>query len=328
VAAANVTAAGAGLQPVAGTVPPPVPGAPARGRTPEEAFDGLYEQAAEGLVRQVVLLTGDAGFARRAAVHAFRLAWQRWPEVARDDDPVGWVRAAAYDYALAPWRRRLPGWRRARPAPCGPLAAALLELPPPRRRAVLLCDGLGLGLAEVALEVEAGTAATAARIAGAREALAAAMAGAAGTGGEPEDRDDRDDREAGEDSGEDGEDGSGAAVAAALRALLDGGTDVVDGSGEVAARHGQGQDGQDGVGAPPASSTPPVPALPSAAGARKASERGVRRRTAASLGMCGVVVVAAVAVVLLGPGHGQGGAGQHGGVGPVPSGERSHAAGR
>src|SRR5882757_9643327 len=81
---------------------------PARPRTPEAAFDALYVRAAPGLLHQVRLLTGRPGFARHCVRRAFDLAWQRWPEVARDSDPVGWVRAAAYEYALAPWHRWVP----------------------------------------------------------------------------------------------------------------------------------------------------------------------------------------------------------------------------
>lgn len=70
--------------------------------TPEGAFDALYAHAAPGLVHQTYLLTGRRGLSRESVEHAFLLAWQRWPEVAVDRDPVGWVRAAAYEYALSP----------------------------------------------------------------------------------------------------------------------------------------------------------------------------------------------------------------------------------
>ncbi|WP_405586491.1 RNA polymerase subunit sigma-70 [Streptomyces sp. NBC_01190] len=152
-----------------------------RGATPEDAFDSLYRHAAGPLLRQVELLTGDRLFARRAVAHAFDLAWQRWPEVARDSDPVGWVRAAAHDYALAPWQRWVPFRRRHRADPVNPagdpLAAALLTLPPHRRRAVLLRDGLGLDLLTTAAETEAGPLTTAGRIDQAREALTEAVPG-------------------------------------------------------------------------------------------------------------------------------------------------------
>ena len=164
------------------TAPPTAPPAdkpPLRpGRTPEEAFDLLYARGAAALLRQVELLTGDPEFARETVTHAYDLAWQRWPEVARDGDPAGWVRAAAYEYALAPWHRWVPGHRRPQPGPPGgPLEAALLGLPPAYRKAVLLHDGLGLDLTAAAAEVESTAGAAAARVTHARQALAAAVPG-------------------------------------------------------------------------------------------------------------------------------------------------------
>ncbi|MFE1348878.1 DNA-directed RNA polymerase sigma-70 factor, partial [Streptomyces sp. NPDC058757] len=95
-------------------------------------------------------------------------AWEHWPEVAVDADPVGWVRAAAYEYALSPWHRL----RRAHKHPDAPpteagrraLLGALLDLPAPYRRTVLLYDGLGLDLPETAAETEASTPAAANRL--------------------------------------------------------------------------------------------------------------------------------------------------------------------
>ncbi|GAB2623057.1 hypothetical protein GCM10027168_63750 [Streptomyces capparidis] len=153
------------------------------------AYDQLHACTARLLARQVHLLTGDPELTRRAVDHAFRLAWQRWSEVAVDPDPPGWLRAAAHEYALSPWRQvprrprhwwcwwprgwRWPRWWRWwRPAP--PVLdphGALLALPPARRRAVLLYDGLGLDLPETAAELEATTPAAAGRITRAHEEL-------------------------------------------------------------------------------------------------------------------------------------------------------------
>ncbi|MEU8569163.1 hypothetical protein AB0C51_12515 [Streptomyces pathocidini] len=77
------------------------------------AFDALYTAHAATLARQTFLLTGRREPARESVERAFQLAWQRWPEVAVDRDPAGWVRAAAYEYALSPWHRLRPGPRRA-----------------------------------------------------------------------------------------------------------------------------------------------------------------------------------------------------------------------
>ncbi|GGU83218.1 hypothetical protein GCM10010211_56500 [Streptomyces albospinus] len=149
---------------------------------PSAAFEALYDGHAGPLTQQVFLLTGRARLARRAVERAFQTAWQRWPEVAVDADPVGWVRAAAHDYALAPWRRlRLRAAERPRPEtpappPDAPVDRALLEavlaLPAPYRRTLLLHDGLGLGLAETAAEVEASTPAATGRLTHARECIA------------------------------------------------------------------------------------------------------------------------------------------------------------
>ncbi|MEV6109035.1 sigma factor-like helix-turn-helix DNA-binding protein [Streptomyces sp. NPDC051940] len=114
--------------------------------------------------------------------HAFHTAWENWPEVAKDHDPKGWLRAAAHEYALSPWHRLRPRGR-GRPDHTPPqgdeqdraLFHALLALPPAYRRAVMVYDGAGLDLPEAAAELEASTPAAAGRITHAREALATAV---------------------------------------------------------------------------------------------------------------------------------------------------------
>jgi DNA-directed RNA polymerase specialized sigma24 family protein len=157
-----------------------VRGATARGADgAPDAFDRLHDENVPSLTRQAFLLCGQRRLARRSVCHAFRRAWQRWPDVAVDADPAGWVRVATYQYALAPWRDFGPLRliRRARAMRYVPprdrtLLDALLRLPRSYRAAVLLCDGLGLSLADTAAEVEAGTSATAGRLRHARAALA------------------------------------------------------------------------------------------------------------------------------------------------------------
>ncbi|MFI9155201.1 hypothetical protein [Streptomyces sp. NPDC053367] len=141
--------------------------------TPEGAFDALYVYAAPGLIEQAYLLTGCRRRAFESAEHAFRQAWERWPEVARDPDPVGWVRAATHEHALSPWHRFRRLVIRPSPAPADPLLRALLELPPRHRRTAVLCDGLGLGVSEAAAETEASSHAVRGRLGHARAALAA-----------------------------------------------------------------------------------------------------------------------------------------------------------
>ncbi|MFF2863420.1 helix-turn-helix domain-containing protein [Streptomyces rubiginosohelvolus] len=165
--------------------PPPAPpsdtrsGAEApdeRRVSPAEAFDELYARTAPGLVRQTYLLTGRRTLARESVERAFELAWQRWPEVAVDRDPGGWVRAAAYEYAMSPWHRLRRTHRHPDAPPTEPgkraLFDALLDLPPAYRRTLLLYDGVGLDLPETAAETEASTPAAAGRLMTARAAVA------------------------------------------------------------------------------------------------------------------------------------------------------------
>ncbi|MFG3209371.1 helix-turn-helix domain-containing protein [Streptomyces tendae] len=144
--------------------------------TPAQAFDALYAFSAPALVRQTFLLTGRREQARESVERAFQAAWEHWPEVARDRDPVGWVRATAYEYALSPWQRLRPRHRHPEPPPADPgdrtLLNTLLRLPPRHRRTLVLYDGVGLDLPETAAETEASTPATANRLLRAREAVA------------------------------------------------------------------------------------------------------------------------------------------------------------
>ncbi|WP_339135683.1 helix-turn-helix domain-containing protein [Streptomyces sp. f51] len=143
--------------------------------TPAQAFDALYAFCAPALVRQAYLLTGRRELARESVERAFQQAWYRWPEVAVDRDPAGWVRATAYEYALSPWHRLRPRHRHPEAPPAEAadraLLDALLDLPPVYRRTLVLYDGVGLGLPETAAETEASTPAAANRVLHAREAV-------------------------------------------------------------------------------------------------------------------------------------------------------------
>ncbi|MFJ7776691.1 helix-turn-helix domain-containing protein [Streptomyces yangpuensis] len=144
---------------------------------PAAAFDALYDRAAPALARQAYLLTGRRALALEAVDRAFTRAWDQWPDVATDPDPVGWVRAIAYEYALSPWHRFRRAHRRPDRPPADPadriLLDALLALPRIHRRVVLLYDGVGLDLPDTAAETEATTPAAGNRILHAHADLAA-----------------------------------------------------------------------------------------------------------------------------------------------------------
>ncbi|WP_323182595.1 MULTISPECIES: helix-turn-helix domain-containing protein [unclassified Streptomyces] len=126
-----------------------------------DAFEALYDRTAPALTRQAYLLTGRHALSCEAVERAFQQAWERWPEVATDPDPVGWVRAATYEYALSPWHRFRRSHRHPDEPPADPadrvLLDAMLALPPAHRRTVLLYDGVGLDLPDTAAETEAST---------------------------------------------------------------------------------------------------------------------------------------------------------------------------
>ncbi|MCT2592347.1 sigma-70 family RNA polymerase sigma factor [Streptomyces sp. N2-109] len=145
-----------------------------------QAFDLLYALNAPALTRQAYLLCGHHRVAEHAVRYAFHLAWERWPEVAVDQDPTSWVRAAAYEYALSPWHRFRPGrpGHRTHRTPPGPpadraLFDAWMSLPRSYRRALLLHDGLGMSVAKTAAETESSGPAAYGRIFHARESLTA-----------------------------------------------------------------------------------------------------------------------------------------------------------
>ncbi|MEV5309781.1 helix-turn-helix domain-containing protein [Streptomyces sp. NPDC052610] len=166
-------ASAASAEPLSTLVDPEAAASPL---TPAQAFDALYAFCAPALVRQAYLLTGRRELARESVERAFQQAWQRWPEVAVDPDPAGWVRAVAYDYALSPWHRFRPRYRHPEPPPANASDRALLDvllaLPPSYRRTLVLFDGIGLGLPETAAETEASTPAAANRLLHAREEVA------------------------------------------------------------------------------------------------------------------------------------------------------------
>ncbi|MFD4503356.1 RNA polymerase sigma factor [Streptomyces sp. NPDC058457] len=149
---------------------------PSPALTPAQAFDALYAFCAPALVRQTYLLTGRRELAQEAVERAFQLAWQNWPQVARDRDPAGWVRAVAHECALSPWHRFRLRYRHPEPPPADAadraLLEALLKLPTTYRRTLLLYDGVGLDLPETAAETEASTPAAANRLTRARRLVA------------------------------------------------------------------------------------------------------------------------------------------------------------
>ncbi|WP_157597295.1 SigE family RNA polymerase sigma factor [Streptacidiphilus rugosus] len=161
-----------------------------------EAFDLLYAAAAPRLLWQTYLLTAHRHRAAHCVRRAFQLAWTNWDTVSADSSPEGWVRAASFELALSPWHTggprmqhlmHLPHRRLRVPEDHGNLTrrdkalmAALMRLPRPQRRALVLHDVIGLDWAQTAVEVEGSTPVTFGRVALARRALAGTVPGIVG----------------------------------------------------------------------------------------------------------------------------------------------------
>jgi RNA polymerase sigma-70 factor (sigma-E family) len=102
-----------------------------------------------GLLRFAVLLAGDRGHAEDLVQTALLKAYRHWPRISRAGDPTAYVRRVLVNTHTS-WRRRLAGHERVmevvpdRAAPVSgsehdpALRAALQDLPPRMRAAVVL----------------------------------------------------------------------------------------------------------------------------------------------------------------------------------------------
>ncbi|MFF8310698.1 RNA polymerase sigma factor [Streptomyces lydicus] len=288
------------------------------------AFDDLHSRHAAGLTRQAYLLTGRPELARRAVERGFRLAWERWPQVAVDPDPAGWVRAAVYESALTPWQRLLPWLRTARtaqelPSSVGPadraLLTAVLGLPAPYRRMLVLHDGVGLGLYEAAIEVEASTPAAAGRLAHARARVVAELTRAGLSRAEKRGVDPAGDEAGGREPAGGGAGGPGEVVRARLAALAA----TLEVAPSAAPQGSAAQAAAPAAAVPPAAPPPATtpaaavpPAAPSPAGApsvaasrlRAESERSACRLTRVTFALTGLFALVTLSVAVVAPDRG------------------------
>ncbi|MDT0306974.1 SigE family RNA polymerase sigma factor [Streptomyces sp. DSM 44917] len=148
----------------------------------ERGFETFYAATAPRLVAAVCALTGDPAEAEDAVQEAYARAWQRWARLAREGDPLPWVRTVALRLAVSSWRKarnRLRAQFRHGPPPNAAalapdhvaLVAALRALPAAQRTAVVLHHLLDLPVARVARETGASEEAVRARLSRGRKAL-------------------------------------------------------------------------------------------------------------------------------------------------------------
>jgi RNA polymerase sigma-70 factor (ECF subfamily) len=124
-------------------------------------FDAFFREAKKPLLAMAFVLTGDLSTAQDLTQEALFRTWMRWSRVAKYDDPQAWTRRVLYNLIVSQRRgdriRRRPGAEpESTPAPGEShlmLAAALRSLPENQVRALVLHDGAGLSIREVAAEM-------------------------------------------------------------------------------------------------------------------------------------------------------------------------------
>jgi RNA polymerase sigma-70 factor (ECF subfamily) len=126
------------------------------------SFDAFFRTAKVPLVSMAYLLSGDLQVAQDLTQEALLRTWSRWPRIRRYDDPQAWTRRVLYNLIIS-WARGAKVRKRPVELPRlvpGPdeshlmLAAALRSLPESQVRALILHDGAGLSIQEVAHELK------------------------------------------------------------------------------------------------------------------------------------------------------------------------------
>jgi RNA polymerase sigma-70 factor (ECF subfamily) len=127
-------------------------------------FEELYAAQFHGLTLQINAYVGDLAEAQDLVQEAFCRAIPRWEKLATYDNPADWVRRVAWNLAISGWRRRRTAMaflRRQRETHVegpGPDRVALLRalgtLPDNQRRVFVLFYIAGLGVREIAEQVE------------------------------------------------------------------------------------------------------------------------------------------------------------------------------
>jgi RNA polymerase sigma-70 factor (ECF subfamily) len=133
--------------------------------TPDDSsvtFDVFFRTAKNPLVTMAYLLSGDQEVAQDLTQEAFLRAWSRWSRISKYEDPEAWTRRVLHNLIISQSRkdkirRRAVESPRSVPPPDELhllLAAALRSLPDSQMRALVLHDGAGLSVREVAFEMK------------------------------------------------------------------------------------------------------------------------------------------------------------------------------
>jgi RNA polymerase sigma-70 factor, ECF subfamily len=130
------------------------------------------------------VMTGDLPTAQDLVQETLLRTWVRWSRISKYDDPLAWARHVLYNLAVS--KRRSEGLRRSTtqeaqtiPPPNEThlmLASALRSLSKNQMRALVLHDGAGLSVKEVAADMKVAEGTVKAWLSRGRAAAAATMA--------------------------------------------------------------------------------------------------------------------------------------------------------
>jgi len=126
----------------------------------ETAFDAFFNDSWPRLQSQAYVLTGSIEQAQDLTHETLVRAWRQWDRVSVLDNPEAWARKVLHNLCIGSWRKS----QRQRskhevtshaeiPDSHMEIAQAMRSLPGPQARALLLHDGLGMTVGEVALEL-------------------------------------------------------------------------------------------------------------------------------------------------------------------------------
>ena len=130
------------------------------GSRDESSFDSFFESSWGRLQGYADVLTGSREAAQDLTQETLLRAWRHWDVVSTMDRPEAWARKVLHNLGVEWWRKAT----RRRPPEGAPsitvqpdshpeLAQAMQSLPETHARALLLHDGIGLTVVEIADEL-------------------------------------------------------------------------------------------------------------------------------------------------------------------------------
>ena len=131
------------------------------GDSDSESFDVFFRKSKRQILGVAYMLSGDLSSAQDLAQDAYLRTWVHWHRVQKFDDPVGWTCHVLYNLGISKSRsdrvrRRFTEDVMSTPPPNEEhlmLAGALRSLPENQMRALVLHDGAGIPISELAAQM-------------------------------------------------------------------------------------------------------------------------------------------------------------------------------